>query len=164
MRFIEHGESLLLNRGEQMSPGTRLSPKPAVSSIKAVLALCDGSMFQYTSLFDQNVLQLVSVLYSTHELDVFMSVPVCVCVCVCVCDRKVRTPFIFQVQSLRQKMHHAKLVLAQQLRPLVPQGAVTMQPPPSLSFSSPSSLSPHASSRAPAVPTKQQPQVKRWAS
>ena len=60
--FIENGESLLLNQdaGPQMSPGTRGSPKPAVSSIKATLVNCDGPMFQYTPIFDQNVLQLVS--------------------------------------------------------------------------------------------------------
>ena len=62
MSFIEHGESLLLNQdaGPQMSPGTRGSPKAAVSSIKAILVNCDGPMFQYTPIFDRNVLQLVS--------------------------------------------------------------------------------------------------------
>ena len=64
MSFIEHGESLLLNQdaGRQMSPGTRGSPKAAVSSIKAVLVNCDGPMFQYTPIFDQNILQLVSTI------------------------------------------------------------------------------------------------------
>lgn len=64
--FIEHGESLLLNEdaGPQMSPGTRGSPKAAVSSIKAILVNCDGPMFQYTPIFDQNVLQLVSKPYT----------------------------------------------------------------------------------------------------
>ena len=61
--FIEHGESLLLNQdaGPQMSPAIRGSPKAAVSSIKAILVNCDGPMFQYTPIFDQNILQLVSI-------------------------------------------------------------------------------------------------------
>lgn len=64
MSFIEHAESLLLNQdaGPQTSPGTRGSPKATVSSIKAILVNCEGPMFQYTPIFDQSILQLVSTM------------------------------------------------------------------------------------------------------
>ena len=78
MSFIEHGESLLLNHdiGRQTSPVTRGTPKAVVSSIKAVLVNCDGPMFQYSPIFDESMLQMVSAAQN-------LSCGLC-CVCVCV--------------------------------------------------------------------------------
>ena len=62
MDFVEYGESLLLSHDaeKQTSPLTRGSPKVAVSSIKAVMVHCEGPMFQYSPMFDENILHLVS--------------------------------------------------------------------------------------------------------
>ena len=87
MAFIVYGESLLLSHdsGRQTSPISRGSPK--VSSIKAVFVNCDGPMFQYSPIFNENnmhILQLVSIAVLVCVC-ACMSVHVCVLmVCVCV--------------------------------------------------------------------------------
>ena len=94
MAFIVYGESLLLSHdsGRQTSPISRGSPK--VSSIKAVFVNCDGPMFQYSPIFNENnmhILQLVSiaVLVCVHVcLCMFVCMFVCLwCVTVCVRDK-----------------------------------------------------------------------------
>ena len=155
-----------------MSPGIRGSPKAVVSSIKAILVNCDGPMFQYTPIFDHSVLQLVSKPHSGREKEWGgeggrkrerereaegsegegrVEGERCD---ISICE---------QVQTLRQKIHHAKMVLSQRLTPSVEQRGSPVQPPPSPSLSF-SSFSPGASSRAPAALSKPQSQIKRSAS
>lgn len=62
--FIERGEHLLFSPSR---PSPQMGSQMAASSnIKAVFVKCEGAMFHYNSLFDQNTLELVSsaVLYS----------------------------------------------------------------------------------------------------